>query len=145
MVLSTRVYGLLILYQTVANGFIGRRPHSPRKSTQMNLYEKTRRDSFIWVPLTIAVLTKPARGEDSVASNTPAFPPFDESFPGEATLPFKGKQLPLKKFRAKATIVVNIKMDDPQATTQLPALAYLNKKYASDGLRILAFPTDQGW
>jgi len=51
--------------------------------------------------------------------------------------------LPLKRFRAKATVVVNIKTDDPESTRQLPALAYLSNKYAKDGLRVLAFPTEQ--
>ena len=60
-------------------------------------------------------------------------------------MPYKGKQLPLRKFKARATLVVNIKNDDPEGIRQMPSLAYLNGKYASDGLRVLAFPTDQGW
>ena len=70
---------------------------------------------------------------------------FADGFPEDATVPYKGKELPLRKFRAKATVIVNIKNDDPEGIRQMPALAYLNTKYASKGLRILAFPTDQGW
>jgi len=76
---------------------------------------------------------------------TPARVEFAEGFPSDATLPYKGNELPLKKFRAKATLVVNLKTDDPEGTRQLPPLAYLTTKYASKGLRVLAFPTDQGW
>ena len=60
-------------------------------------------------------------------------------------MPYKGKDLPLKRFRSKATVVVNVKTDDPEGTRQLPSLAYLGKKYQEAGLRVLAFPTDQGW
>lgn len=70
---------------------------------------------------------------------------FADGFPAETTVPYKGKGLPLKKFRAKVTLVVNTKTDDPEGTRQLPALAYLSTKYAPRGLRVLAFPTDQGW
>ena len=48
------------------------------------------------------------------------------------------------KFRGKAMVVVNVKNDDPEANKQYPSLAYLNSKYSEKGLRILAFPTDQG-
>ena len=65
------------------------------------------------------------------------FPEFD--------VPYKRKPVPWSKFRGKAMIVCNVKNDDPEALKQYPALAYLNKKYYTDGLRILAFPTDQGW
>ena len=40
---------------------------------------------------------------------------------------------------------MNIKSDDPQALKQLPALAYLSSKYFAQGLRVLAFPSDQGY
>ena len=51
--------------------------------------------------------------------------------------------LPVSYVCRKATVVVNVKTDDPEATKQYPALAYLNEKHEGQGLRILAFPTDQ--
>lgn len=39
------------------------------------------------------------------------------------TVPYKGKDLPLTKFMGKATVVVNVKTDDPEAVKQYPALA----------------------
>lgn len=68
----------------------------------------------------------------------------EKPFP-EFEVPYKRKPVPWSKFRGKAMIVCNVKNDDPEALKQYPALAYLNKKYYTDGLRILAFPTDQGW
>ena len=38
-----------------------------------------------------------------------------------------------------------ITMDDPITNQQLPSLRALGDKFALDGLRILAFPTDQGY
>jgi len=73
----------------------------------------------------------------------PAPAVWAKGFPSEVVVPYKGSELPLKRFRAKATVVVNIKTDDPESTRQLPALAYLSNKYAKDGLRVLAFPTEQ--
>lgn len=70
-------------------------------------------------------------------------PEFAEGFPSEATVPYKGKNLPLKKFRGKATLVVNLKTDDPEGTRQLPPLAYLATKYAPKGFKVLGFPTEQ--
>ena len=73
----------------------------------------------------------------------PATAVWAKGFPSDVVVPYKGSELPLRRFRAKATVVVNIKTDDPESTRQLPALAYLSNKYAKDGLRVLAFPTEQ--
>ena len=59
-------------------------------------------------------------------------------------VPYKTKPVMWSKFRGKAMVVVNVKNDDPEANKQYPSLAYLNSKYSEKGLRILAFPTDQG-
>lgn len=89
--------------------------------------------------------TPSAVAEEATPAVPAGPPPFVDDFPADAKVPYKGKDLPLRKFRAKATVVVNVKTDDPEATKQYPALAYLNEKHAGQGLRILAFPTDQGW
>lgn len=105
------------------------------------------------LPITVGAFgLTAARAEEGIAAaesppdSTPAPPPpLAEDFPADAKVPYKGKDLPLRKFRAKATVVVNVKTDDPEATKQYPALAYLNERHAAQGLRILAFPTEQGW
>ena len=45
------------------------------------------------------------------------------------TLPFKGKDVPLSKFRGDAHLVVNIKMDDPVAGANFNAMRYAAKEY----------------
>mmetsp|Transcript_27730 Transcript_27730/g.46619 ORF Transcript_27730/g.46619 Transcript_27730/m.46619 type:complete len:331 (+) Transcript_27730:87-1079(+) len=45
----------------------------------------------------------------------------------------------------KATIVFNMKIDDPQTVTQFPDLLEIYKRYKSEGLNVHAFPTEQGW
>jgi glutathione peroxidase len=45
----------------------------------------------------------------------------------------------------KATIIFNMKLDDPQATQQFPALQSIYKQYHDKGLNVLAFPTEQGF
>jgi len=58
---------------------------------------------------------------------------------------FNGKTYPMSKFEGKAMIVLNYKGDDPEGLKQMPAMKYLLEKYADAGLRVLAFPTDQGF
>lgn len=60
-------------------------------------------------------------------------------------VPLRGKEVPLRKFGGKAQLVVNIKMDDPLCGSNLDSLRYLTNKYSSQGLRVWAFPTDQGY
>ena len=44
-------------------------------------------------------------------------------------LPYNHENLPLSKFLGKATIVVNMKLDDPQTATQFPSILEIyNKK-----------------
>jgi len=50
--------------------------------------------------------------------------------------PFLGK---------KATILFNMKIDDPQTVTQFPTLKEIYNKYGSQGLNVHAFPSEQGW
>ena len=40
--------------------------------------------------------------------------------------------------------VMNIKLDDPETITQIPALKALVARYQSQGLRAILVPTDQG-
>ena len=63
----------------------------------------------------------------------------------DMTVPFRGNEVPLSKFRGTAHLVVNIKMDDPVAGANFQALKALSRAYFEDGLRIWAFPTDQGY
>lgn len=86
---------------------------------------------------TAAAVAVPAASETPAAAATSSLP--------NVNVPYKGKEVSLSKFKGKAMLVVNVKNDDPEALKQYPALNYLNQKYAADGLRILAFPTDQGW
>ena len=60
-------------------------------------------------------------------------------------VPFRGEPVDIKPFLGKANIFVNVKFDDPESTQQMPGLQDLVSKYASEGLHVLAFPTDQGW
>jgi len=60
-------------------------------------------------------------------------------------VPFRGEPVDIKPFLGKANIFVNVKFDDPESTQQMPGLQDLVSKYSSEGLHVLAFPTDQGW
>ena len=68
------------------------------------------------------------------ADAPPAAPPDTTTKPAPAklfdvTLPFKGKDVPLSKFRGDAHLVVNIKMDDPVAGANFNAMRYAAKEY----------------
>lgn len=60
-------------------------------------------------------------------------------------VPFRGEPTSLEPFIGKATIIVNVKFDDPVTLDQMPGFKTLLKQYAASGLNVLAFPTDQGW
>ena len=61
-------------------------------------------------------------------------------------VPYDHVNLPIRNFLGKkATIVFNMKIDDPQTVLQFPDLLEIYKKYSSKGLNVLAFPTEQGW
>jgi len=63
----------------------------------------------------------------------------------EITVPVAGRKKKVSKLLGeKATIVMNIKLDDPESTVQLPALRSLMAEYASQGLAAILIPTDQG-
>ena len=69
-----------------------------------------------------------------------------ESSLGQLRVPYDHVNLPIKDFLGKkATIVFNMKIDDPQTVLQFPDLLEIYKKYSSKGLNVLAFPTEQGW
>ena len=73
--------------------------------------------------------------EQASAADAPAVtPPAAAPKPAPAklfdvTLPFKGKDVPLSKFRGDAHLVVNIKMDDPVAGANFNAMRYAAKEY----------------
>ena len=73
--------------------------------------------------------------EQALAADAPAVtPPAATAKPAPAklfdvTLPFKGKDVPLSKFRGDAHLVVNIKMDDPVAGANFNAMRYAAKEY----------------
>lgn len=65
---------------------------------------------------------------------------------GAFKLPYNHENLLFKDFLGKkATIVFNMKIDDPQTVTQFPNLLEIYKKYVKEGLNVHAFPTEQGW
>lgn len=61
-------------------------------------------------------------------------------------VPYDHVNLPVKDFLgSKATVVFNMKIDDPQTVTQFPDLVEIYERYKSSGLNLLAFPSEQGW
>ena len=80
------------------------------------------------------LVAEQAIAADAPAAEPPAAPPAAETQPAPAklfdvTLPFKGKDVPLSKFRGDAHLVVNIKMDDPVAGANFNAMRYAAKEY----------------
>jgi hypothetical protein len=64
---------------------------------------------------------------------------------GDLSVPVKGKNVKLAELLGEgATIVMNIKLDDPETITQIPALKTLVQEYKDRGLRAILIPTDQG-
>lgn len=78
------------------------------------------------------------------AVTKPAPPPPPADFPS-FRLPYNHENLPLSEFLGKATIVFNMKLDDPQTISQFPSLLEVFNKYSAAGLHVLAFPTEQGY
>ena len=63
---------------------------------------------------------------------------------GAFRVPFNHENLPLSEFLGtRATLVANLKLDDPQTVSQFPALREIFDKYADAGLNVLIFPTEQ--
>ena len=73
----------------------------------------------------------------------PPAPPVPSAF--DFDVPFRGEPRDIQPFLGKATLVVNVKFDDPISLDQMPGLTAALDKYKDQGLHILAFPTDQGW
>ena len=76
----------------------------------------------------------PPVAADAPATETPAPAAAADAKPAPAklfdvTLPFKGKDVPLSKFRGDAPLVVNIKVDDPVAGAHFNAMRYAAKEY----------------
>ena len=62
---------------------------------------------------------------------------------GSFKLPYNHENLLFRDFLGKATIVFNMKLDDPQTATQFPELKEIYNRYSKDGLKVHAFPSDQ--
>ena len=62
---------------------------------------------------------------------------------GSLKVPYGHENVQIKDYLGKATIVSNMKLDDPQTPTQYPVLIEVFKTYEKDGLRLLIFPTEQ--
>ena len=60
-------------------------------------------------------------------------------------LPYNHENFPAKQFLGIATVVVNMKLDDPQTSTQYPTISEIYDRYAKEGLHVLIFPTEQGY
>ena len=93
-----------------------------------------RRAALRWSAGAGALVAEQAVAADAPAAEPPAAPPAAEPKPAPAklfdvTLPFKGKDVPLSKFRGDAHLVVNIKMDDPVAGANFNAMRYAAKEY----------------
>jgi hypothetical protein len=62
----------------------------------------------------------------------------------DLTVPVKGKGVKLANLLGdSATVVMNIKLDDPETINQIPALKALVAAYKAQGLRAILIPTDQ--
>lgn len=94
------------------------------------------------IPISIA---NAAETDAAVAPVVAEAAPIIEDF-GSFRLPYFHENLPFKDFLGrKATIVFNMKIDDPQTVVQFPELAEIFRKYSKEGLNVQAFPTEQGW
>jgi len=90
-----------------------------------------------------AEVPAPDAGASEAPAAVPTPPPGPSAF--DFDVPFRGEPRDSKLFLGKATLVVNVKLDDPYTLENLPGLQDLRDKYAKQGLNVLAFPTDQGW
>ena len=88
-------------------------------------------------------LAPPEAPPAPLAPPAPPPPPVTSAYSFD--VPFRGEPKDIDPFLAKANLVVNVKLDDPITRDQMPGLGALLDNYASKGLHVLAFPTDQGW
>ena len=79
----------------------------------------------------------------SPAPPGPPAPPVVSAF--DFDVPFRGEPREIVPFLGRATVFVNVKFDDPETLDQMPGLNSLMSTFGSQGLHVLAFPTDQGW
>ena len=85
----------------------------------------------------------PAAVAEGASPPPPVPPPLPSAF--DFDVPFRGEPSAIKPFLGRASILVNVKFDDPETLEALPGLKKLLSGFAKDGLHVLAFPTDQGW
>ena len=110
-----------------------------------------RRSALRWSAGAGALVAEQAFAADAPAAEPPAAPPAAETQPAPAklfdvTLPFKGKDVPLSKFRGDAHLVVNIKMDDPVAGANFNAMRYAAKEYpGADAASSLNLTRSRRW
>ena len=62
---------------------------------------------------------------------------------GAFKLPYNHENIEFKNFLGKATLIFNMKLDDPQTPSQFPTFTEIFEKYKKEGLKIHAFPTEQ--
>lgn len=120
--------------------------------------------SFLCLPLDHAALAvddvlslktqSPIVSTKTIPSTSPAspittetLPPEDHKIPTDSIrLPYFHENIPMSTFLgSKATIIFNMKIDDPQTVTQFPDLVEMYNLYKNSGLNVLAFPSEQGW
>jgi glutathione peroxidase len=66
--------------------------------------------------------------------------------PADITLPYLGEDVPLAKLLgSRATLIVNIKLDDPNTGADMAPMEYIGQRLGPKGLRVIGVPTDQGW
>ena len=111
-----------------------------------------RRAALRWSAGAGALVAEQAFAADAPAAEPPvAAPPAADAKPAPAklfdvTLPFKGKDVPLSKFRGDAHLVVNIKMDDPVAGANFNAMRYAAKEYpGADAASSLNLTRSRRW
>ena len=121
------------------------------KTKSMREYDNLKRLTSIFTAVSIAAssLPKPSLAVDPIAPPTAiiddviAAPVVDIA---SLKLPYFRENLEFKEFLGKrATILFNMKIDDPQTVNQFPELAEIFRTYRNQGLNVHAFPTEQGW
>ena len=111
----------------------------------------SRRAAMRWSAGAGALVAEQAFADDAPTADAAAAPPAAETQAAPAklfdvTLPFKGKDVPLSKFRGDAHLVVNIKMDDPVAGANFNAMRYAAKEYpGADAASSLNLTRSRRW
>lgn len=117
-------------------------PRSPIDSIS-NLKNTAKLLSAIAVSLTLNTLISSA--DDSIESSTSSKPDSSNINWKAFKLPYEHENLEFGEFLGKATILFNMKIDDPQTVNQFPGLLEVYNKYKDQGLNVQGFPTEQGW